>query len=163
MAGQPRFVPCTPRGVLRLLREHGLPVAGERVAVVGRSLIVGRPLAHLLALKGPQGDATVTLCHSATRDMAAVVREARIVIAAVGAPGILDRRHVAEGAIVVDVGINRVADPTAKRGYRLCGDVASEALEGWAAAYTPVPGGVGPMTIAMLLENTWLAYTEAAR
>ncbi len=163
MAGRPRFVPCTPRGVLRLLEWHRIPVAGRRVAVVGRSLIVGRPLANLLSLKGPQGDATVTLCHSATRDLPAVVREAEIVVAAVGSPGALDRRHVARGAVVVDVGVNRVDDPGARRGYRLCGDVAPEALEGWAEAYTPVPGGVGPMTIAMLLENTWQAYAGAGR
>jgi methylenetetrahydrofolate dehydrogenase (NADP+)/methenyltetrahydrofolate cyclohydrolase len=160
VSGRPRFIPCTPKGILRLLEYHGVPVAGQRVAVVGRSVIVGRPLALLLSLKGPAGDATVTICHSATRDLAAVSREADIVVAAMGVPGALDRRHVREGAVVVDVGINRVDDPATKSGTRLVGDVAPEALEGWAAAYTPVPGGVGPMTIAMLLENTWQAMVQ---
>ncbi len=156
-AGRPRFVPCTPRGIVALLRHHGIPVRGRRVAIVGRSLIVGKPLALLLARKGESGDATVTICHSATRDLAAVTREAEIVVAALGRPASLTREHIAPGAVVVDVGINRVDDPGAKRGYRLVGDVAGEALDGWAGAYTPVPGGVGPMTIAMLLQNTWEA------
>jgi methylenetetrahydrofolate dehydrogenase (NADP+)/methenyltetrahydrofolate cyclohydrolase len=157
VSGRPRFVPCTPKGILRLLAHHGVSVAGQRVAVIGRSIIVGRPLALLLSLKGPAGDATVTLCHSSTRDLPAVVQEADIVVAAMGVPGGLDRRHVRRGAVVVDVGINRIDDPAARSGRRLVGDVAPEALAGWAAAYTPVPGGVGPMTIAMLLENTWEA------
>ncbi len=155
-AGRPRTVPCTPRGVVRLLRHYGIPVAGRRVAVVGRSVIVGRPLALLLSLKGPDGDATVSLCHSATPDLAAETSRADIVVAAIGRPGSLDRRHVRTGAVVVDVGINRL--PAADgRPARLVGDVDTAAMQGWAAACTPVPGGVGPMTIAMLMENAWEA------
>ena len=163
MSGRPRFVPCTPRGVLRLLAHHGIEVAGRRVTVVGRSLIVGRPLAMLMSLKGKGGDATVTLCHSATRDLAAETARADIVVAALGSPRALGRAHVARGAVVVDVGINRVASPTGRPA--LVGDVDGEAMEGWASAWTPVPGGVGPMTIAMLMENTWQAMCarEAAR
>ena len=160
VSDRPRFVPCTPKGILRLLAHHGVSVAGRRVAIVGRSLLVGRPLALLLSRKGPAGDATVTLCHSRTPDLAAVVQEADIVVAAMGVPGGLDRRHVRRGAVVVDVGINRIDDPAARGGTRLVGDVAPEALEDWASAYTPVPGGVGPMTIAMLLENTWEAMVS---
>lgn len=155
VTGKPRSVACTPRGVLALLDHYGIPVAGRRVAVVGRSVIVGRPMALLLNLKGALGDATVTMCHSRTVDLAAETRRAEIVIAALGRPGFLTREHVAPGAVVVDVGINRVDDPSAKRGYRLVGDVDAAAMEGHAAALTPVPGGVGPMTIAMLLHNTW--------
>jgi methylenetetrahydrofolate dehydrogenase (NADP+)/methenyltetrahydrofolate cyclohydrolase len=154
LAGRPICVPCTPLGIVEMLRHHGVDLSGREVAVVGRSVIVGRPLAMLLSLKADPGNATVTLCHSATRDLASVTRRADVVVAAMGVPGALGREHVAEGAVVVDVGINRVADPDAKKGYRLVGDVAPEALDGWAAAYTPVPGGVGPMTIAMLMRNT---------
>ena len=155
VSGKPRTVACTPKGVLRLLAHYDIPVAGRRVAVVGRSVIVGRPMSLLLNLKGALGDATVTMCHSRTRNLAAVTREGDIVIAALGAPEFLRREHVSPGAVVVDVGINRVEDPQAKKGYRLVGDVAAAEMEGHAAALTPVPGGVGPMTIAMLLENTW--------
>lgn len=155
VTGKPQSVACTPRGVLALLDHYDIPVAGRRVAVVGRSMIVGRPMALLLNLKGALGDATVTMCHSRTVDLAAETRRAEIVIAALGRPAFLTREHVAPGAVVVDVGINRVDDPSAKRGYRLVGDVDAVAMEGHAAALTPVPGGVGPMTIAMLLQNTW--------
>ncbi len=157
VTGQPRTVACTPKGVLRLLAHYEIPVAGRRVAVVGRSVIVGRPLSLLLTLKGALGDATVTMCHSRTRDLASVTREADIVVAAIGVPHALGREHVARGATVVDVGINRVDDPQAKRGYRLVGDVDAAAMADHAGALTPVPGGVGPMTIAMLLENTFEA------
>ncbi len=155
LAGQPRFVPCTPKGIVEMLRFHEVDLPGREVAIVGRSVIVGRPLAMLLSLKTVPGNATVTLCHSATRDLASVTRRADIVVAAMGYPGGLTREHIAEGAGVVDVGINRIDDPAAKKGYRLVGDVAPEALDGWASAYTPVPGGVGLMTIAMLMRNTW--------
>ena len=156
VAGRPRFVPCTPAGVVRLLRHYGVATAGRRVVVVGRSLIVGRPLALLLAQKGPGGDATVTLCHSATRDLAAETARADILVAAMGAPRALGLAHVASGAVVVDVGINRQPAPAGGRPV-LVGDVDAAALEGWAAAVTPVPGGVGPVTIAMLMANTWQA------
>jgi methylenetetrahydrofolate dehydrogenase (NADP+)/methenyltetrahydrofolate cyclohydrolase len=155
VSGKPRTVACTPKGVLRMLAHYDIPVAGRRVAVVGRSVIVGRPMALLLNLKGRLGDATVTMCHSRTPDLPTVTRQADILIAALGVPEFLRREHVAAGAVVVDVGINRVDDPAARKGYRLVGDVAAAEMEGHAGALTPVPGGVGPMTIAMLLENTW--------
>jgi methylenetetrahydrofolate dehydrogenase (NADP+)/methenyltetrahydrofolate cyclohydrolase len=155
LAGSPRFVPCTPLGISVMLEHYGIGLAGREVAVVGRSVIVGRPLAMLLTLKGRLGDATVTLCHSRTHDLAAVTSRADVVIGALGSPGFLSREHIRQGAVVVDVGINRVSDPSARKGYRIAGDVAPAALDGWAEAYTPVPGGVGPMTIAMLLSNTW--------
>jgi len=157
VAGHPRFVPCTPKGILRMLAHYDLPTAGRNVAVVGRSVIVGRPMALLLSLKGAMGDATVTLCHSRTRDLAGTTSRADIVIAAMGVPRFLGAEHIAAGAVVVDVGINRIADPTHPKGTRLVGDVDAAAVKGRAAALTPVPGGVGPMTIAMLLENTWEA------
>jgi methylenetetrahydrofolate dehydrogenase (NADP+)/methenyltetrahydrofolate cyclohydrolase len=160
VTGKPRFVACTPKGVLRLLAHYEIAVAGRRVAIVGRSVIVGRPLALLLNLKGALGDATVTMCHSRTPDLAAVTREADIVVAAMGVATALGREHVRQGAVVVDVGINRVPDAAARTGYRLVGDVDAAALEGHAGALTPVPGGVGPMTIAMLLENTWEAMVR---
>ncbi|MCP4571284.1 MAG: bifunctional methylenetetrahydrofolate dehydrogenase/methenyltetrahydrofolate cyclohydrolase FolD [bacterium] len=157
MAGNPRFVPCTPKGILRLLTEYDVPVSGRNVAIVGRSVIVGRPLAMLLALKTDPGNATVTLCHSGTRDLPAVTSAADIVVAAMGAPRFLGPDHLGEGAVVVDVGINRIDDPTHPKGTRLVGDVDAAAVKGRVSALTPVPGGIGPMTIAMLLENTWEA------
>jgi len=155
VAGKPRFVPCTPKGILRLLAHYNLPVAGRRVAVVGRSVVVGRPLAILLSLKRADANATVTLCHSGTAELAATTRQAEIVVAALGAPRLLGRDHIGRSAVVVDVGINRIPAPEKKSGTRLVGDVDAEALLGWVSALTPVPGGVGPMTIAMLLENTF--------
>ncbi len=155
LAGSPRFVACTPLGVQVMLKHYGVETRGKRVAIVGRSVIVGRPLAMLLSVKGEGANATVTMCHSATEDLAGTCRDADIVVAAMGVPAFLTRDHVREGAVVVDVGINRVDDPSRKKGYRIVGDVADDALDGWASAYTPVPGGVGPMTIAMLLSNTW--------
>jgi methylenetetrahydrofolate dehydrogenase (NADP+)/methenyltetrahydrofolate cyclohydrolase len=160
-AGRPRYVPCTPKGILRLLQHHAVPVAGREVAIVGRSVIVGRSLALLLSLKRGDANATVTLCHSGTRDLPEVTRRADVVVAAIGVPRALGAEHVRAGAAVVDVGINRIEDPTAKTGHRLVGDVDAEAILGHAAALTPVPGGVGPMTIAMLLENTWEAMVRA--
>jgi methylenetetrahydrofolate dehydrogenase (NADP+)/methenyltetrahydrofolate cyclohydrolase len=157
VTGAPRTVACTPKGILRLLSHYEIPVQGRRVAVVGRSVIVGRPMSLLFNLKGELGDATVTMCHSRTPDLPGVTRQADILVAALGVPEFLRREHVAPGATVIDVGINRIDDPAAKKGYRLVGDVAAAELEGHAGALTPVPGGVGPMTIAMLLENTWEA------
>ncbi len=163
LTGRPRFVPCTPKGVLRLLAHYDIPVPGRRVAVVGRSVIVGRPMAMLLNRKGEGANATVTLCHTGTRDLAAETRRAEIIVAAMGVPEALTREHVAEGAVVVDVGVNRVDDSGAEKGYRLTGDVHPEALDGWASAFTPVPGGVGLMTIAMLMANTWDAMAARER
>ena len=162
VAGRPRFVPCTPKGILRLCAHYGIQTPGKNVAVVGRSVIVGRPLSLLLSLKGRWGDATVTMCHSRTRDLEGITSRADIVVAAIGAPRVLGASAVGEGAVVIDVGINRIADPAHPKGTRLVGDVDAEAVAGRAAALTPVPGGVGPMTIAMLLENTFeaMAYAE---
>ncbi len=148
------FVPCTPLGCQRLLVESGIETRGARVVVLGRSMIVGKPLALLLSAKGPGGDATVTIAHSRTRDLAAVCREADILIAAIGQPEFVKADMVREGAVVIDVGINRVSDPTSPKGSKLVGDVAFAEVAPKCRAITPVPGGVGPMTIAMLMHNT---------
>ena len=147
------FVPCTPLGCIRLLQEAGIETAGKSAVVVGRSMIVGKPMALLLMKRGPGGDATVTVAHSRTRNLAEVTRGADIVIAAIGRPHFLGAKHIREGAVVIDVGINRVDDPTHPKGYRLVGDVDYDAVASKCAAITPVPGGVGPMTIAMLMAN----------
>jgi len=147
------FVPCTPLGCIRLLLEAGIETAGKSAVVVGRSMIVGKPMALLLMKRGPGGDATVTVAHSRTRNLAEVTRGADIVIAAIGRPHFLGAEHIREGAVVIDVGINRVDDPTHPKGYRLVGDVDFDAVAPKCAAITPVPGGVGPMTIAMLMAN----------
>jgi len=147
------FVPCTPLGCIRLLQESGIETAGKSALVVGRSMIVGKPMALLLMKRGAGGDATVTVAHSRTRNLAEVTRRADIVIAAIGRPHFLGAEHIREGAVVIDVGINRVEDPTHPKGYRLVGDVDYDAVASKCAAITPVPGGVGPMTIAMLMAN----------
>jgi len=148
------LAPCTPRGVQELLLRTGHDPAGRSVVVVGRSNIVGRPMASLLLRRGPGGDATVTVAHSRTRDLGAVTRGADILIVAIGRPGFITREMVKPGAVVIDVGVNRVEDADAPRGYRLVGDVAFDEVREVAGAITPVPGGVGPMTRAMLLVNT---------
>lgn len=153
-AGRPRFLPCTPAGVRELLRREEVPTAGRHVVIVGRSDIVGRPLANMLLWKGATGDATVTVCHSRTPDLATHTRQADILVAAVGVPELIRGDMIREGAVVIDVGVNRVEDESRPRGYRLAGDVHFESACQRAAAITPVPGGVGPMTIAMLLSNT---------
>ncbi len=157
-AGTPVFVPCTPLGIRELLLRNGVRTGGANVVVLGRSVIVGKPMALLLALKGEGGDATVTICHSRSRDIAAYTRAADIVIAAMGVPRFLKADMVRDGAVVVDVGINRVEDPAAKKGYRIVGDVDFDAVAQRASLITPVPGGVGPMTVAMLMSNTLAAY-----
>jgi methylenetetrahydrofolate dehydrogenase (NADP+)/methenyltetrahydrofolate cyclohydrolase len=148
------FVPCTPLGCQSLLIESGIEISGAHVVVLGRSMIVGKPLALLLMRKGRGGDATVTVVHSRSQRLAEITRSADILIAAIGQPGFVRADHVRDGAVVIDVGINRVDDPTMERGYRLVGDVAFEEVSQKASAITPVPGGVGPMTIAMLMSNT---------
>jgi len=155
--GRPRFVPCTAAGVQRMLVDAGIPTAGREVVIVGRSDIVGKPLALLLASRGAGGDATVTLCHSRSDDLPGICRRADILVAAVGKPGLVTADMVKPGAAVVDVGINRVADPAAKGGSRLVGDVDFQGVSGVAGWISPVPGGVGPLTVAMLLSNTLLA------
>jgi 5,10-methylene-tetrahydrofolate dehydrogenase/methenyl tetrahydrofolate cyclohydrolase len=146
----PRFVPCTPSGVMHLLRESGVELGGARAVVLGRSNIVGMPLSLLLI----KADATVTVAHSRTADLAAVCREADVLIAAVGKPELVKAGWIKPGATVIDVGVNRIPDASKKSGARVVGDVAFEEASQVAAAITPVPGGVGPMTIAMLLQNT---------
>lgn len=157
--GRPGFLPCTPHGVLVLLREAGVPLNGARAVVIGRSNIVGKPLTNLLARRDV--NATVTLCHTGTRDLPFHTREADILIAAAGKPGFVTADMVKEGAAVIDVGINRIEDGSAKKGWRLCGDVDFGPVAEKAGWITPVPGGVGPMTRAMLLQNV-IAAAEAA-
>jgi methylenetetrahydrofolate dehydrogenase (NADP+)/methenyltetrahydrofolate cyclohydrolase len=148
------FVSCTPAGVVELLVRSGVETRGAEAVVVGRSNIVGKPMAALLLRAGAGGDATVTVCHSRTRDLAAHCRRADILVAAIGRPAMITAEMIKPGAVVVDVGINRVDDPAQAKGYRLVGDVDYEGARRVASKITPVPGGVGPMTIAMLLKNT---------
>ncbi|MBI3932644.1 MAG: bifunctional methylenetetrahydrofolate dehydrogenase/methenyltetrahydrofolate cyclohydrolase FolD [Acidobacteria bacterium] len=161
---RPRFVACTPAGIMELLRRYGVPVAGRRAVVLGRSDIVGKPMALLLL----HADATVTVCHSKTRDLAAVTREADVLVVAIGRPGLVRREHVKPGAVVVDVGMNRLEDAElardlleearlrefVKKRHALVGDVHFPSVKEVASAVTPVPGGVGPLTIALLMKNT---------
>ena len=157
LQGRPGFAPCTPSGVVELLLHNGHDPEGANVAICGRSEIVGKPLAALLMQRARGGNATVTVCHTRTRDLPSITRAADVVVAAMGRPAAITADMVKEGAVVVDVGINRVPDASARRGYRLVGDVDFESVSQKAAAITPVPGGVGPMTIAMLLRNTLTA------
>lgn len=159
LSGEDAYYPCTPHGILVMLERSGVAVEGRHVVVVGRSNIVGKPLAALLMQKRSGANATVTVCHSRTTDLAAHTRRADILVAAAGQVGFITGDMVGEGAAVVDVGINRVDDPEAKKGYRLVGDVEFDGASQHASRITPVPGGVGPMTIAMLLTNT----VESAR
>ncbi len=154
LRGEPRFVPATPAGVQQMLLRSGHDPAGKRVVIVGRSTLVGRPLAMLLANKAAGANATVTVAHTATTDLGAVTRQAEILIVAAGRPRMITAEMVAPGTVVIDVGINRVDDASRKRGYRLVGDVDFDAVSQVAGAITPVPGGVGPLTRAMLLVNT---------
>ncbi len=154
--------PCTPWGVIQMLVRNGIETRGAHAVVVGRSTIVGKPMANLLIQQGAGGDATVTVCHSRTKDLPAVCRTADILIAAIGKAEFVTRDMVRPGAVVIDVGINRVDDPSKPKGYRLTGDVAYGPVAEIAAAITPVPGGVGPMTIAMLLANTLQAVRQTA-
>jgi methylenetetrahydrofolate dehydrogenase (NADP+)/methenyltetrahydrofolate cyclohydrolase len=155
LIGEPAFVPCTPAGIMVLLREYGVHTSGAECVVIGRSNIVGKPMASLLVQPG--ADATVTVCHSRTRSIAEHTRRADIVIAAAGRAGLVTGDMIKPGAVVVDVGVNRVDDPGHAKGYRLVGDVEFESARAVASLITPVPGGVGPMTITMLLQNTLLA------
>jgi methylenetetrahydrofolate dehydrogenase (NADP+) / methenyltetrahydrofolate cyclohydrolase len=155
------FVPCTPLGVQRLLIESKININGAHVVVLGRSMIVGKPLALLLMQKNEKANATVTVVHSRSRDLAEITRTADIIIAAIGRAGFVQADHVREGAVVIDVGINRVEDAASERGYRLVGDVGFDEVSKKASAITPVPGGVGPMTIAMLMSNTVKAARQS--
>jgi methylenetetrahydrofolate dehydrogenase (NADP+)/methenyltetrahydrofolate cyclohydrolase len=163
MLGDPSgFLPCTPAGIQELLVRSGVKIEGSEVVVLGRGNIVGKPMVALLCQKERNANATVTLCHSGTRDIAAHCRRADILIAAMGSPEFVKSSMIKPGAVVVDVGVNRVADPSAKTGSRLVGDVAFAEVQPIAGRITPNPGGVGPMTIAMLMQNTVLAAERAA-
>lgn len=155
------FAPCTPAGVMAMLRAYGVETRGANVVIIGRSNIVGKPMASLLVQSGQDADATVTICHSRTRDLAEHTRRADILIAAVGRAHLVTADMVKPGAVVIDVGMNRLDDPTAPKGYRLVGDVDFDAVRDVASLITPVPGGVGPMTIAMLMQNTVRAAFRA--
>ena len=159
LIGDDCFLPCTPHGILKLIETAGMDVSGKHAVVIGRSNIVGKPVAALLARKGAHANATVTLCHTGTPDIAAYTRTADVVVVAAGRPNTLTGDMLKPGAVVIDVGVNRVPDATKPKGYRLCGDADYESCAKVASAITPVPGGVGPMTITMLLWNT----LEAAR
>lgn len=154
MVGEEAFLPCTPHGVVQMLKRSGVETEGAHVVVVGRSNIVGKPVANMLLQKNEGANATVTLCHTRTKDLAKHTRQADIIIAASGWPNTVTADMVKEGAVVIDVGVNRVEDPSRERGYRLVGDVDFEGIKEVASKITPVPGGVGPMTITMLLFNT---------
>ena len=154
MIGAPGFLPCTPHGIQQLLVRNGIEIAGKHVVIVGRSNIVGKPLAMILVQKKQGANATVTMCHTGTKNMAAITRLADILVVAAGRPHTVNVDMVREGAAVIDVGVNRVEDKTKKKGYRLIGDVEFEEVSKIASAISPVPGGVGPMTITMLLHNT---------
>lgn len=151
--GVPGFLPATPMGIQQLLHRNGIQIEGRHVVIVGRSNIVGKPLAMILVQKNPAANATVTLCHTRTANLPEITRSADILVAAIGRPYTITRDMVKPGAVVVDVGVNRVEDKTKKRGYRLVGDVVFDEVEQIASAISPVPGGVGPMTISMLLHN----------
>ena len=152
--GEDCFLPCTPNGVVQLLARSGVEISGSHVVVVGRSNIVGKPVANMLLQKKENANATVTICHTGTKDMASFTRQADILIVAAGWPNTITADMVKEGAAVIDVGVNRVEDASRKSGYRLVGDVDFEGVKQRASVITPVPGGVGPMTITMLMVNT---------
>jgi methylenetetrahydrofolate dehydrogenase (NADP+)/methenyltetrahydrofolate cyclohydrolase len=163
MLGQETFLPCTPHGVVQLLVHSGVKIDGAHVVVVGRSNIVGKPVANMLLQKSPTGNATVTICHTRTPDIGKFTRQADIVIAAAGKPNTITADMIREGACVIDVGVNRIPDASKKAGFRLVGDVDYEGMLGKAGLITPVPGGVGPMTITMLLFNTVMSAKRRAR
>ena len=156
------FIPATPYGIMELLRRYQIDISGKHAVVIGRSHIVGRPMSILLSRKSSPGNATVTLTHSRTKNLAAITKEADIVVSALGVPNFLKEDMVKEGAIIIDVGITRVPDASHPKGYIITGDVDYERVKDKASFITPVPGGVGPMTIAMLLQNTYLAYSRHA-
>ena len=153
--GLPGFVSCTPAGIMELLIRSDISLKGKHVVVVGRSNIVGKPIANLLYQKNPHANAVVTICHTGASDLKQYTRQADVIIAAVGVPEIIKAEDVKDGVVIIDVGINRVEDATKEKGYRIVGDVDYEGVFPKASAITPVPGGVGPMTIAMLLSNTF--------
>ena len=162
VVGEKAFLPCTPHGIVQLLVRNGVKIEGADVVIVGRSNLVGKPLANMLIQKKPNANATVTVCHTRTKNLSSHTKRADILIAAAGRPNTVTANMIKEGAVVIDVGVNRVEDSTKKRGYRLVGDVDFEAVKEKASLITPVPGGVGPMTITMLLYNTVESAKRAA-
>ena len=160
--GEKCFIPCTPHGILKLIEFSGMDISGKHAVVIGRSNIVGKPVALLLARKGAHANATVTMCHTGTKDVAAFTKTADVVVVAAGRPNTLTGDMLKPGAVVIDVGVNRVPDATRPKGFRLCGDADFESCAEVASAITPVPGGVGPMTITMLLWNTLESAKRAA-
>lgn len=160
MIGEDTFLPATPMGIMTLLKRYGVKTSGKHCVVLGRSNIVGRPISNMLSQKGEPGDCTVTICHSRTKDIEAFTRSADIIIAAIGIPHFVKADMVKEGAVIVDVGINSIPDATRKSGHRLVGDVDFENVAPKCSYITPVPGGVGPMTIASLMINTLKAYKK---
>ena len=156
----PAFIPATPYGILELLERYNIKTSGKNIVVIGRSHIVGRPMSILLSQKRTVGDATVTVAHSRTKDLATLTKQADIIVAALGIAAFLKGDMVKDGVVIIDVGITRIADETKKNGFRLVGDVDFESVAPKSSYITPVPGGVGPMTIAMLMKNTLLAYNR---
>ena len=163
VVGEETFLSCTPHGIIQLLLRNNVKIEGADVVIVGRSNIVGKPVANMLIQKNDKGNATVTVCHTRTKDLAGHCLRADIIIAAAGRPNTVTADMVKDGAVVIDVGVNRVEDASKKRGYRLVGDVDFEAVKEKASLITPVPGGVGPMTITMLLYNTVESAERAAK
>ena len=161
LIGEECFLPCTPHGIIKLIEFSGMDIKGKHAVVIGRSNIVGKPVAVLLSRK--ETNATVTLCHTGTKDIASFTRQADIVVVAAGRPNTLTGDMLKEGAVVIDVGVNRIADASRPKGFRLAGDADYESCSRVASAITPVPGGVGPMTITMLLWNTLESAKRAAR
>ena len=159
--GDECYVPCTPKGIIEILRYYGIKTEGKKVVVIGRSNIVGKPMAMLLMQKG--ADATVTVCNTKTPDLCEFTKDADIIIVATGRPGTLDASMCRDDAVIIDVGVNRISDPSREKGYRLVGDVDYKSFENTTCMITPVPGGVGLMTVMMLMENTYLAAERRAR
>ena len=162
LEGNPNFIPCTPHGILEILKHYDIPVSGRHAVIVGRSNIVGKPMFAILVQKFDRGNATVTICHTETKDMIAHTKRADILIAAAGSPNMITGEMIKEGVDIIDVGINRVDDDSEK-GYKLLGDVNTQSVIGIAHSVTPVPGGVGPMTITMLLYNTVIAAEKCQK
>lgn len=161
LAGSPGFIPATPLGIQRILLEEEVELSGAQVVICGRGSLVGRPLSVLLSQRGPGANATVTLCHTGTRNLASITQQADVLVAAMGQAEMITASMIKPGAVIIDAGTSRVDDPTRKRGYRLSGDVAFKEVSQVASAITPVPGGVGPLTIAMLLQNCLKAAVRA--
>jgi methylenetetrahydrofolate dehydrogenase (NADP+)/methenyltetrahydrofolate cyclohydrolase len=161
--GLPGFVSCTPAGIMELLIRSGIETKGKHTVVVGRSNIVGKPIANLMYQKNKHANSIVTICHTGAPDISVYTKQADILIAAIGVANCIKGEHVKEGVVVIDVGINRIDDPSKEKGYRLVGDVEFETVEPKASAITPVPGGVGPMTIAMLMSNTFKSANGEAK